>query len=181
MMEDLSLHILDIADNAIAAGATRIEVAVNENERRNILTIRVADNGCGMTPEVLGKSLDPFFTTKDKATGLGLALLAQAAGQCGGGVIVTSVPGRGTRVFARFRHRHVDRPPLTQMKGTLTTLVFGHPEIDIRYSHRRNGRVFRFASRPLLEDPAVAARGISALIRPVSRILEIGLKELERT
>ena len=66
------------------------------------------------------------------------------------------------------------------MKGTLTTLVFGHPEIDIRYSHRRNGRVFRFASR-LLEDPAVAARGISALIRPVSRILEIGLKEFERT
>jgi hypothetical protein len=181
MMEDLSLHILDIAENAISAGATRIEVAVNENEGRDILTIRVADNGCGMTPEILGKSLDPFFTTKGKATGLGLALLAQAAGQCGGGVVVTSAPGRGTRVLARFRHGHLDRPPLTNMKGTLTTLVFGHPDIDICYSHRRNGRVFRFASRPLLGDPASAAGRISSLIRPVGRILEMGLKELERT
>jgi anti-sigma regulatory factor (Ser/Thr protein kinase) len=181
MMADLSLHILDIADNAVAAGATRIDVTINENEKRNLLTIRVSDDGPGMTAEVLRRSIDPFFTTKAKRTGLGLALLAQAAEQCDGAMTVTSAPGRGTRIFARFNYGHIDRPPLSNMKGTLTALVFGHPEIDFRYCHRRNGRVFRFASGPVVKESGLSRGGMSALIGPVGRILETGLKRLGRT
>ena len=181
MMEDLSLHVLDIADNAVAAGATRIGIIINENEGRNLVTLRVIDNGSGMTPKVLATALDPFFTTKPKKTGLGLALLEQAAKQCGGFVAVTSAPGKGTRVFARFPCRHIDRPPLTNMKGTITALVFGHPEIDFYYCHRRNGRVFRFASGPLIQESDSPDGGISALIGPVGRILETGLGMLGRT
>lgn len=181
MMEDLSLHILDIADNAVAAGATRIGIIINENEGRNLVTLRIFDNGSGMTPKVLAIALDPFFTTKPKKTGLGLALLEQAAKQCGGFVVVTSALGKGTRVFARFPCRNIDRPPLTNMKGTMTTLVFGHPEIDFHYCHRHNGRVFRFASGPLLENGASSGGGISALIGPIGAILETGLGILGRT
>ncbi len=76
MMEDLSLHILDLAENAISAGAGRIEIVVNENERRDLLTVRVTDDGRGMTAEEADRALDPFFTTKRKRTGLGLALLS---------------------------------------------------------------------------------------------------------
>ena len=110
-MEDLSLHILDIVENAIAADATRITVTINENERRNLLTIRVSDNGRGMSKKDARRALDPFFTTKRKRIGLGLPLLAQAAEHCGGGAVLTTVPNRGTKVAARFRHRHIDRPP----------------------------------------------------------------------
>lgn len=147
MMEDLSLHILDLAENAAAAGATRVLIAVNENERRDVLTIRVSDNGRGMIPEEQARALDPFYTTGRKRTGLGLPLLAQTAGLCGGRLILASEPGAGTRVTARFRLSHVDRPPLTKMAETMMTLFFGHPEIDFGYRHTRNGLRFSMSRR----------------------------------
>ena len=142
MMEDLSLHILDIAENAVAAGATRVLIAVNENEGRDVLTFRITDNGRGMSPEEKARVLDPFFTTHQKRTGLGLPLLAQTAGLCGGRVAIGSAPGRGTMVVARFRYSHVDRPLLTKMAETMMTLFFGHPEVAFRYRHTRNGFIF---------------------------------------
>jgi len=176
MMEDLSLHILDLAENAAAAGAKRVAIAVNENERRDVLTIRVTDDGRGMSDEELRRARDPFFTTKGKKTGLGLALLAQTAGLCGGGVAITTAPGAGTRVLARFRFHHIDRPPLTKMTETVMMLVFGHPELGLFYSHRRNGRLYRFESRRFI-DRAEASTSPEA-IRLVQREIRRGLKRI---
>jgi anti-sigma regulatory factor (Ser/Thr protein kinase) len=178
MMEDLSLHILDLAENAISAGAGRIEIAVNENERRDLLTVRVTDDGRGMTGEELDRALDPFFTTKRKRTGLGLALLAQTAGLCGGTVAIDSAPLKGTKVTARFRHGHLDRPPLTRMAATMMMLVFGHPEIDFRYRHRRNGRVFNFASPRFFDRAGGAPAWAPERIERVQEALREGLKRI---
>lgn len=177
-MEDLSLHVLDIAENAVVAGASRITILINENEARDILSIRVSDDGPGMTPAAARQALDPFFTTKGKRTGLGLPLLAQAVEQCGGRLTVSSVPGKGTRVVARFRYGHVDRPPLTNMAGTMTVLVLGHPEIAFRYRHSRGGRSFRFSSR---RTPAGRAPAAPDLIASVRKELERGLRRIGRT
>jgi len=147
MMEDLSLHVLDIAENAVAAGATRVRIAVNENERRDVLTFRVTDNGRGMSPEEKERALDPFFTTGRKRTGLGLPLLAQTAEHCGGRLTLLSAPGRGTQVIARLAYSHVDRPPLTKIAETMMVLFFGHPEIDFHYRHARNGLRFSVLRR----------------------------------
>jgi hypothetical protein len=147
MMEDLSLHVLDIAENAVAAGATRVRIAVNENERRDVLTFRVTDNGRGMAPEERERALDPFFTTGRKRTGLGLPLLAQTAEHCGGRLTLLSAPGRGTQVIARLAYSHVDRPPLTKIAETMMVLFFGHPEIDFHYRHTRNGLRFSVLRR----------------------------------
>jgi len=176
MMEDLSLHVLDLAENAISAGAGRIEIVINENEAWDLLTIRVTDDGRGMTPAELERALDPFFTTKRKRTGLGLALLAQTAGLCGGDVAVTSVSGEGTKVLARFRFGHIDRPPLTKMAETVMMLVFGHPEVDLRYRHRRNGRGFTFRSNSVLNRTGPA--WTPDTIRAVRTELARGLKNI---
>jgi hypothetical protein len=181
MMEDLSLHILDIVENAVAAGATRITVTINENERRNLLTIRVSDNGRGMSKKDARRALDPFFTTKGKRTGLGLPLLAQAAEHCGGGAVLTTALNEGTKVAARFGYHHIDRPPLTAMTETITTLVFGRPEIDFHYRHRVNGRVFRFASREFLRDRRTAPYLSPEVFRTVKKNLQTGLKRIGRT
>jgi hypothetical protein len=156
MMEDLSLHILDIAENAVAVGATRVLIAVNENERRDRLTFRVTDNGRGMSAEEKARALDPFFTTGRKRTGLGLPLLAQTAELCGGRLSIRSKRGIGTRVSASFPYSHVDRPPLTKMAETVMALVFGHPGTDFGYRHTRNGSRFSMLRRGRGGGPAPA-------------------------
>lgn len=62
--------------------------------------LRVADTGTGMTPEVVSRALDPFFTTKDigKGTGLGLSQVYGAIRQAGGAVRIESRVGAGTTV-----------------------------------------------------------------------------------
>ena len=173
MMEDLSLHILDIAENSVTAGATRVGIAVNENERRNVLSFRVTDNGRGMTGDEKARALDPFFTTGRKRTGLGLPLLAQTADLCGGRLLLASTPGCGTRVIARLPYSHVDRPPLTRMAQTILTLVFAHPEIDVSYRHTRNGLRFSFLRHGRSggsADPAEIAAIRAALRSGLERI-----------
>jgi len=181
MMEDLSLHILDITENGIAAGAKRISIVINENKKKDLLTIRVSDNGRGMSKDTLRRALDPFFSTKGKATGLGLALLAQAAEHCGGGLAIAAAYGKGTKVVARFQYGHIDRPPLTSMAVTIATLVLGHPEVDFFYRHRRDGRVYRFDGRRLTQGLGASAGLDPAAIAAVKSELKAGLRRIGRT
>jgi anti-sigma regulatory factor (Ser/Thr protein kinase) len=173
MMEDLSLHILDIAENAIAAGATRVLISVNENEKRDVLAFRVTDNGRGMSRREKARALDPFFTTKRKRTGLGLPLLAQTAEVCGGRVVIESAPRKGTRVTARLRFHHIDRPPLSKLAETMMMLFFGHSEVAFRYQHTRNGSRFCYF-RGALAGRAAA----SAEIAELRDSLRTGLKRI---
>ncbi len=64
------------------------------------VTVTVADNGSGMTRDVLAKAFEPFFTTKEigKGSGLGLAQVFGFAKQSGGGVRIDTAPGHGTAV-----------------------------------------------------------------------------------
>lgn len=130
-MEDISLHILDIVENAITADASKIEIMVIEDRQNDLLTITIKDNGKGMDEEIISLALDPFFTSKpEKRIGLGLPLFAQAARESGGGLEIESKPDGGTEIIAKFRMSHPDRKPLGDIQGTLDLLRITHPEID---------------------------------------------------
>jgi K+-sensing histidine kinase KdpD len=147
-MEDLSLHILDIAENSISASAKRIEIRIDEDEDRDLLTIEIKDDGNGMDEETLQKVLDPFFTTRTtRRVGLGLSLLAQATRESDGTIELDSRPGKGTKIKASFRYSHLDRKPMGDIDETLRTLVAGHPGIDFLYEHRKNNSFYRFDTR----------------------------------
>ncbi len=140
-MEDLSLHTLDIAENAIRAKAKRIEIKIFEDIKENLLSIRIKDDGVGMDEEMLKKALDPFFTTKrNRKIGLGLSMLAQAAKEGGGDIRLDSKTGKGTDVLADFQYDHPDRKPLGDMNETIATLIAGHPEVHFIYEHKKNGK-----------------------------------------
>ena len=151
-MEDLSLHILDIAENSIRADATLIAITITADASKNLLRIEVKDNGKGMDKETLARVQDPFFTTKHKKTGLGIPLLTQAAEQSGGTVLVDSAPGKGTKVAATFQWDHVDRPPIGSMTETVMLLIAGHPDRDYIYEEQEGSRVFRIDTRELKAD-----------------------------
>lgn len=147
-MEDISLHILDIAENSIAGSAKRIEIRIEEDPAKDVLTIEIADDGKGMDEQTLQKVLDPFFTTRTtRKVGLGLSLLAQSTRESGGTVELRSAPGRGTTVKATFHPSHPDCKPMGDIYETMRTLVAGHPEIDFLLDHKSNGSVYRFDTR----------------------------------
>jgi signal transduction histidine kinase len=147
-MEDLSLHILDIAENSISGSAKRIEIRIEEDPGSDMLTIEIKDDGKGMDEQTLQKALDPFFTTRTtRRVGLGLPLLAQAARQTDGKIELDSKPGHGTTVKATFSLSHLDRQPMGDIQETIRTLVAGHPEIDFLYEHKTNDSIYRFDTR----------------------------------
>jgi len=149
-MEDLSLHILDIAENSISASASRIEIRIDEDRAGDLLTVEITDNGKGMDESMLKKALDPFFTTRTtRRVGLGLPLLAQAAKESGGTIELDSEPGRGTTVKATFRLSHPDCKPVGDIGQTIRTLVIAHPEIDFVYEHKTNDSAYRFDTREI--------------------------------
>lgn len=169
-MEDVSLHILDIAENSVRADATKIEIIIARDREHDLLRVEVIDNGKGMDPETLARARDPFFTTKKKKTGLGIPLLAQAVERSGGALIIDSAPGSGTRISATFRWGHVDRPAIGSMMDTLMTLLAGHPDIDIAYEERDGDRVFRFDAREMkceLEDVPINTPAVLDIIRGI--------------
>ncbi len=148
-MEDISLHILDIAENSVRADAKTIEIVITRDTGQDLLHVRVIDDGRGMDAGTLARVRDPFFTTKHKKTGLGIPLLAQAAEQTGGKVTIESAPGEGTRVLVTFGWSHVDRPAIGNMTDTLIALIAGHPDREYIYEEREGDRFFRFDTREI--------------------------------
>lgn len=130
-MEDLSLHILDIVENSTTAGATLVEIYIEEDRGMNLLTLIVKDNGRGMDRKTRETARDPFTTTRTtRRVGLGIPLLEQAARETGGKLIIDSKPGKGTAIIASFGLDHIDRRPLGDLGATMLTLIMGNPDID---------------------------------------------------
>ncbi len=133
-MKELSLHILDIAQNSLKAGASRVGIDISETPLT--LKITVSDDGCGMSPELLARVTDPFTTTRTtRKVGLGIPLFKLAAEQTGGSLEIDSEPGRGTTLRAVFTNRHIDLPPLGDIPSTIVSLVQGSPGVDFVYRH----------------------------------------------
>lgn len=140
-MKEISLNILDIAENSVKAGATLIEISLTQTG--TILQIVIKDNGCGMSPETLKQVENPFYTTRTtRSVGLGIPFYKLAAEQTGGSVTIESVQEsessaqHGTTVTAVFYTDHIDFMPLGDMVSTVCTLIHGSPDIDFLYRHQ---------------------------------------------
>ena len=155
-MKDLSLNLLDIAENSVKAGATLTDLSILQEGDR--LTFRVADDGCGMTEEILHGVTDPFYTTRTtRKVGLGLPLLRMAAEQTGGSMEVQSKhkdahpDDHGTVVTAVFHTDHIDCPPVGDLVATVTTLIQGHPDTDFHFVHTIGEKQVELDTRQLRE------------------------------
>ena len=149
-MEELSLHILDLVENCIAAGAQHVEIQIRESRQDDLLAIEIADDGSGMSENVLQTVTDPFFTTRTtRRVGLGVSLFEQAAKIAGGELQIESRPGAGTKVTGLFKRSHLDRQPLGDIAGTLLTLVVGNPQVDFTYVHQTDNSEISFSAREI--------------------------------
>ncbi len=172
-MKELSLHILDIVQNAISAEAKEVDIQVLEDERSNEMVIRVADDGRGMSPEVAQKALDPYHTSRTtRRVGMGLPLFRHTAEQAGGHLEIRSEVGKGTTVEARMVYDHVDRPELGDMAGVLSLVIGSNPQLRFRYHHRYNEKEYLLDTREVneaLEGTPISDPGILRYIREMIR------------
>jgi signal transduction histidine kinase len=151
-MKDLSLHILDIAQNSISAGARNISISIAEDLASNTLVIEVKDDGRGMPAEVLERVTDPYYTSRTtRKVGLGIPLFKQNAEAAGGRLQMVSQEGRGTTLMAEFVHNHLDRPPMGDMAGVMVLLVGANPEIRFIFTHRVENEEYTFDTEEVKE------------------------------
>ena len=149
-MREISLHVLDIVQNSVVAGATKIEVDVCEDVAADKLTVIIADNGCGMSKDFLERVIDPFTTKRTtRKVGLGLSLFKSAAQLTGGNFDIQSEVGKGTIVKACFVHDSIDRQPLGDMASTMSVIIGGAPNVDFIYRHSFDGREFTFDTKSI--------------------------------
>ena len=140
-MKELSLNILDIAQNSITARSTLI--CIDLVETSDTLRITISDNGCGMSKEMVETVTSPFTTSRTtRKVGLGIPLFKMAAEQTGGHLTITSKCDKdypddhGTCTSALFYKNHLDYTPLGDIINTIITLIQGMGEINLVFSHK---------------------------------------------
>jgi len=152
-LRELALHILDIVQNSVSAGAQYIKITAAENLSTDRLFLSVEDNGKGMDEAMVARVVDPFVTSRtSRRVGLGIPLLKAAAEACNGWFKISSTLGKGTLVEVEFQHSHIDRMPLGDMGSTILNLVVSYPEIHWVYDYSVNGRHFEFDSQPIKDE-----------------------------
>jgi hypothetical protein len=166
---ELALHILDIVENSVRAGATLVRILIRENRAKDLFLMRNTDNGSSMTPEERQRALDPFYTTKKvRRVGLGLPMLSDAADRTGGKMTLRSKPGTGTVVEAAFGLSHIDRQPMGNIVSTLITIIVGNPGIDLLYRHEVDGRSYLLDTKEIkkeLEDVPLNHPEVTGFLR----------------
>ena len=167
-MKELSLNILDVAENSVKAGAALTQILLTE--KGNELTLEFIDDGCGMSEEIVRSVVDPFYTTRTtRKVGMGIPLLKLACEQTGGSLSISSVTEEenpvehGTHVAATFYTDHIDFTPLGDVCSTILTLIQGHPDRDFLFRHIRDDRVVELDTRELravLEDVPLSSYNV---------------------
>lgn len=178
-MQEISLNILDIAQNSIRAGAKNIHIEIVEDVFEDLFEFTVQDDGCGMSEELLRRVTDPFVTTRTtRKVGLGISLLKSAAQQAGGDVAIKSKLGEGTTLTATFSYSSIDRQPLGDIAAVIVSLISMNTQCDFCYKHTVNKKTFELDTRELrniLGDVSLAEISVAQWI---TQYINEGLTEI---
>lgn len=178
-MRDISLHILDIAENSVKAGAKNIIIKIDEDEKKNLLTLEISDDGSGMKKEFAKKAANPFVTSRTtRKVGLGISLLKNAANAAEGDLKILSEENKGTKIKAWFKYNHIDRKPIGNIAETIISLILMSPGINIKYTHRKNDEEFEFDTKEIKKQLDVITLNNNEILKELKVLINNKLKEL---
>ena len=178
-MRELALHLLDIAENSVAANAQNITISVNEDIQADRLQMSVIDDGRGMDEATVARVIDPFFTSRTtRKVGLGLPFLKQAAESCNGDMQIHSTPGKGTQVKVEFQRSNIDRMPLGDLASTFLSLLIANPEINWDFNYVVAGREFKFESSPVIQALAGVSLTEPSILTYLRELIEAGVADV---
>ncbi len=178
-MRELALHIMDLIENGLNAGATLVELTVEEDRSAHRLAVHIRDNGRGIPETLVNEVLNPFFTTRTtRRVGMGLSLFREASRRCEGSFDLKSEEGKGTEVSATFRLGHIDLAPLGDMGSTLSCLIIGNPGVDFLYRHLVDDRVFELDTRKVKVQLGEAHINEPEVVQYIGALVNESLSEL---
>lgn len=174
-MEDISLHILDIVENSILAGASNVFININEDMKKDLVELEIKDNGKGMDETFRKQVTDPFVTTKaSKKTGFGLALLEEAARATGGSLSIESERGVGTIIKSSFQYSHWDRKPMGNIKETLLCLIISNPDVHFSYRYTKEEKIYKVDTEKLKEQAGEITENLPEWIKFLKENIDSG-------
>lgn len=179
MLPEISLNILDVAQNALRADATKVDIRVEADTKTDLLQIWIKDNGCGMTSEQINEVTDPFFTTRTtRRVGLGIPFFREAALATGGDFCIESKLGKGTTVHAMFVLSNIDRMPLGNMTDTMHTLITMNQNVDYKYTYCVNQCSFVLDTTEFKEILEGVSFNIPEVSNYIREFLKINMEEV---
>jgi anti-sigma regulatory factor (Ser/Thr protein kinase) len=178
-MNEISLHILDIAGNSIDAGATSVRIDITESRLLNQLKVRISDNGCGMNPVVQKQAEDPFFTTRTtRNVGMGIPLLKYHVELCGGNFAIFSEEAKGTTVEAVFMLNHLDRQPVGSLSGITRILLMNEKGVEFILAYSTDKGSYEFDSKSIKEYLSIKSLNDHPLLTALSEMIKNNLCEI---
>lgn len=181
------MHLLDIAENGVMAGATEIEITVEEDLVNDRLKAVVHDNGKGMDEQLLARITDPFVTSRTtRKVGLGIPLFKAAAEACQGQLQITSTPGVGTQLEVEFKRSHIDRMPLGDLVGTWLVLMIGFPKVHWLFHYRaktqtdRADTLFTFDDEPIKRELGEIPLTEPSILTFIKELLQEGVRRVQQ-
>jgi len=179
-MNDLSLHILDVAENCINADAKNIKILVAEDLKNNKLIIEINDDGKGMDEETVKEVMNPFVTSRTtRKVGLGIPFLKEAAEMAGGKIEIESKKNFGTKIKAVFQHDNIDRKPLGDLPETLIALLLLSKNTEIYFKYSKNEKMFEFDTKDLKKELGLEKLGDINLLNKLKSILIQKISEIQ--
>jgi len=178
-VRELSLHLLDIAENSIAAGAKKITMSIEENSSTDLLKLKVIDDGRGMDQDTVKKVIDPFVTSRTtRKVGLGIPLLKEAAEACNGSLDLSSELGKGTALVVTFQNSHIDRMPLGDIPTTFLNLLVSNPVVHWIFIYRINDKEFFFDDEEIKTTLSDVPLTEPEILKVVREIIDTGISEV---
>jgi hypothetical protein len=178
-MKDLALHILDLAENSVSAGATKIILDIHFEEMLSRLTIGIIDNGKGMDDDELLLVEDPFYTSRTtRRVGLGIPLFRQQAEMTGGKMLIRSKKGEGTAIEAQFISNHPDLQPMGDIEGCWVLLVASNPKIEIILKYRIGEGGYEISSKSVMEFLELDSLSGNEIMKDLKSMIRNNTEEL---
>jgi hypothetical protein len=178
LLRELSLHILDIAENSVQARAKNIEVGVEENRKTDRLRINIKDDGKGMNTDQLAQVTNPFFTSRTtRKVGLGIPFLKEAAEATNGYLKIESDEGIGTTLKVEFQRSHIDRMPLGDLESTYLNLLVGYPDIHWILRYKLDKKEFFLDDQNLKKELADIPLSDPTVLTYLKNLIYNGIKE----
>lgn len=140
MHAEIADFLVDCLQNSVEAKASKVILNYTEYTGDRV-EVEIIDNGCGMSPEILKKIQDPFYTDGTKhvkrKVGLGVPFLMHAVSLSGGQFKVESEVGKGTRFSFSFDLKNIDTPPQGDLSAAALQTMMFDGDFEFEFNRRR--------------------------------------------